>query len=73
MPIARPTEQIYINRELDLLIEEKITNKTPKVLFVHGQGGVGKSTLLKKFLSYDDKEIPTVLINIRVLSKLKIC
>ena len=65
MAIARTSNQIYINRDIDFFIEEKVTNKTPKVLFVHGQGGVGKSTLLKKFLEYEYEEIPTVFINLQ--------
>ena len=65
MAIVRTPQQIYINREIDFIIEEKIKEETPKLLFVHGNGGVGKSTLLKKFLSYDAKEIPTVLINMQ--------
>jgi len=65
MAISRKTNQIYVSRDIDFVIEEYITNQTGKVLFVHGQGGVGKSTLLKKFLAYKAEEIPTVLINIQ--------
>lgn len=60
MTLLRTTNQIYINRDIDFIIEKRIEDKTPKVLFVHGQGGVGKSTLLKKFLKYEATEIPTV-------------
>ena len=64
-PLARKPQQIYINRDIDFIIENHIEEKTSKLLFIHGQGGVGKSTLLKKFLSYDAKEIPTILINLQ--------
>ncbi len=64
-PVARKPQQIYINRDIDFIIESHIKEKSSKLLFVHGQGGMGKSTLLKKFLSYDAKEIPTVLINLQ--------
>jgi len=65
MPRPRKTQQIYINRDIDFIIENHIEQKSSRLLFVHAQGGVGKSTLLKKFLSYDVKKIPTVLINLQ--------
>ena len=64
-PIPRKPQQIYINRDIDFIIENYIANKESKLLFVHGKGGVGKTTLLKKFLSYDAEEIPIVLINLK--------
>jgi len=65
MPLPRNQQQIYINRKIDSDIKEIIDKQTPKVLFIHGQGGVGKSTLLKKFLSYNAKKIPIILIDMQ--------
>ena len=66
MALSRSSNKnIYINRNIDFIIEEMIKEETSKLLFVHGQGGVGKSTLLKKFLSYEAKVIPTVLISLQ--------
>jgi len=62
---ARNGGQIYIYRDIDSIIEQKIENKEGKVLFVHGQGGVGKSTLLQKFKAYEKKKIPTVFIDLK--------
>ncbi|HHB94399.1 MAG TPA: hypothetical protein ENK88_04565, partial [Campylobacterales bacterium] len=65
MAVARKSQSIYINRHIDLIIERYITNKTKKLLFVHAEGGFGKSTLLRKFLKYELREVPTVLIDIK--------
>jgi len=65
MAVARQSHKIYINRDIDFTIEEYISNKTPKLLFVHAEGGFGKSTLLRKFLKYEERDVPTVLIDIK--------
>jgi len=53
--------EVYINREVDSLLSNRIANKKGCVLFLHGQGGIGKSTLLEKF-SRSDR--PTIFIHI---------
>jgi len=55
------SKQVYINREVDALLSNWIALKKGCVLFLHGQGGIGKSTLLEKF-SRSDR--PTIFINI---------
>jgi len=66
MPLPRNQQQIYINRKIDSDIKEIIDKQTPKVLFVYGQGGIGKSELLKKnFIYGNKKKMPSVLIDIK--------
>jgi len=52
---------VYINREVDTLFSNRIAQKKGCVLFLHGQGGMGKSTLLEKFSKTDR---PTIFIRI---------
>ncbi len=55
------SEDIYINREVDSLLSNRIAGKKGCVLFLHGQGGIGKSMLLNKFSRTDR---PTIFIHI---------
>ena len=55
------SKKVYINRDVDALLSNRITQKKGCVLFLHGQGGIGKSTLLEKF-SRSDR--PTIFIHI---------
>jgi tetratricopeptide (TPR) repeat protein len=67
MPLARTTNKIYINRDIDTKIKKIIADKTGKLVFVHGHGGVGKSTLLKQTLQFGAKELQlaSVFINLQ--------
>ena len=58
------SKQVYINREIDNLLSNKIAQKKGCVLFLHGQGGIGKSTLLEKFSNKTDDRRPTIFIQI---------
>ncbi len=61
-----PHTPIYISRTIDTLIDKKIRDKEGKVLFVHGDGGFGKSTLLRKYVQYGEHEkIPLVFIDLK--------
>lgn len=42
-------KQVYIDREVDAILSNRIAQKVGGVLFLYGQGGVGKTTLLEKF------------------------
>ena len=55
------SNQPYINRDVDALLSNRIAQKKGCVIFLHGQGGIGKSTLLEKF-SQSDR--PTIFIHI---------
>jgi len=55
-------KDIYIKREIDKKIEEKLIQNKASILFVHGRGGIGKSTLLKE-VQYK-ANIPSIRINI---------
>jgi GTPase SAR1 family protein len=57
---------IYITRAVDTIIDQKINAKEGKVLFVHGDGGFGKSTLLRKYVQYGEKNaIPLIFIDLK--------
>jgi len=58
---VKKSKKVYINRDVDALLSNRITQKKGCVLFLHGQGGIGKSTLLEKF-SRSDR--PTIFIHI---------
>jgi len=55
------SNQPYINRDVDALLSNRIAQKKGCVIFLHGQGGIGKSTLLEKF-SRSDR--PSIFIHI---------
>ncbi len=55
----------YIFRDIDDLIERNITDKKGTVFLVSGEGGIGKTTLLKKFFDYELELVPTILIDIK--------
>ena len=57
-PKSKP---VYINRKIDSLFFNRIAQKKACVLFLHGQGGMGKSTLLEKFSKTGR---PTIFIQI---------
>lgn len=55
----------YVIREVDILLENDIENLDGTLFFLMGEGGVGKSTLLKKFLTYNKNSLPVVYIDIK--------
>ena len=62
-------KQVYINREVDALLSNRIAQKKGCVLFLFGQGGVGKSSLLEKFRQTNR---PTIYIHINERIKINI-
>jgi len=58
--ISKP-KHIYINREIDSILSNRIIQKKGCVLFLHGQGGIGKTKLLEKF---SQTNRPTIFIQI---------
>ena len=64
------TKEPYIQREIDSILTKSILYKSPKVLFIYGEGGVGKSTLLRKFSN--TKKSPSILIDLQKNSDMTI-
>jgi len=55
----------YVVREVDTILEKDIEDLEGTLFFLMGEGGVGKSTLLKKFFDYDRRVLPLIYIDIK--------
>jgi tetratricopeptide (TPR) repeat protein len=58
----KKSKEPYINRDIDAFLSNRIAQKNGCVLFLHGQGGIGKSTLLEKF---SQTKRPTIFIHLK--------
>jgi len=62
MPISRNQTKVYIKRAADEKVDKLIAQNQKRVIYIYGQGGVGKTTLLKKLLKRD---LPIIYINLQ--------
>ena len=58
----KKSKELYIKRDIDALLSNRISQKRSCLLFLHGQGGIGKSTLLEKF---SQTKRPTIFIHLK--------
>jgi len=60
-PHIKESDKIYIDRNIDTIVSNEISQKKSSILFIQAQGGSGKSTLLKKF---SQTNRPTIFIHL---------